>query len=393
MAALVFSGSGVHADPLPTDKLSESAQKAFDQGKFKKAADAWIRAVKTLEDGGQRDLFFESCLKRLGQAYRRLQLTADAYKTLKQAFDICNALGVEDKELASELSELSTAYRPVDVTQLGPETAAAFKKANVTEVGLLRASDNAKMQVNLEDRFEKHLDNDTVDGIALEKKITVDVDEASDGTVSMLNIKGFKIHAKEKNIWVNLLQAVIKPADAQGQHPAEVTAGKMGVTKTVSASLPAKGYQPLAELLAQLRAMVTPMPVRFASVGVDPVGASTQSTLKTNLEPLNPAKVTGEPETPGAATAPETPGASAIATTTTASTTTTGTGTGAGAGAGTTAATTTTATTTAASAPAPAGTTTTTTPQSSATTPASPAIGPAPNIVPAEKPSVVPVEN
>ncbi len=70
MAALVFSGSGVHADPLPTDKLSESAQKAFDQGKFKKAADAWIRAVKTLEDGGQRDLFFESCLKRLGQAYR-----------------------------------------------------------------------------------------------------------------------------------------------------------------------------------------------------------------------------------------------------------------------------------------------------------------------------------
>ncbi|MGP2435647.1 hypothetical protein ACTUQ0_15685, partial [Listeria monocytogenes] len=70
----------------------------------------------------------------------------------------------------------------------------------VTDVGLMRASDGSKMQVNLEEKFEKHLDNDAVDGIQLDKRVTVDINEAADGTVSMSNIKGFRIHAKEVNI-------------------------------------------------------------------------------------------------------------------------------------------------------------------------------------------------
>jgi hypothetical protein len=153
----------------------------------------------------------------------------------------------------------------VDVTQLGPETASAFKKASVTDVGLIRGSDKSQMLVSLEDRYEKKLDNDAVDAVGLDKQVSVDISEADDGTVSMTNIKGFRIHAKEKDLWVNLLGAVIKPADAQGQHPADVTAGKMGVTKTVSLSLPAKGFEPLNELLTQLKAMSTPLQVRFAS--------------------------------------------------------------------------------------------------------------------------------
>jgi len=41
----------------------------------------------------------------------------------------------------------------------------------------------------------------------------------------------------------------------QGSFPADVTAGKMGVTKTVSAMLPLKGFEPLAGKLKQLKEM------------------------------------------------------------------------------------------------------------------------------------------
>jgi hypothetical protein len=258
------------ADSPSLDKLEQSAQEAFDQGKFKKAEISWGKAVKTLEDNGQKDSFFETCLKRLGQTYRKLARSVEAYQTLMRAWEICNAAGIQDTELAQELADLSTSYRPIDVAELGAGAATALKKANVTSVCLIKTNDGNKLQIDLPDRYEKQLDNDSVDGIALEKQVTVDLDEDASGIVTLTNIKGFKIHSKEKNMWVNLLQTVIKPADTQGEHPAEVTAGKMGVTKTVSASLPANGFEPLGGVLKQARAMVTPLLMKFSFPGAMP---------------------------------------------------------------------------------------------------------------------------
>jgi hypothetical protein len=292
------------ADQPSLDKLEQSAQEAYDQGKFRKAEISWGKAVRTLEDNGQKDSFFETCLKRLGQTYKKLERSVEAYQTLMRAWEICNAAGIQDSELAQELSDLSTTYRPIDVSELGAGTATALKKANVTSVCIIKTSTGNKLQIDLPDHYENQFDNDSVDGISLEKQVTVDLDEDSNGIVTLTNIKGFKIHAKEKNMWVNLLQTVIKPADAQGEHPAEVTAGKMGVTKTVSASLPANGFEPLGGVLKQARAMMTPLLVKFNFPGASQQANTVTTGPGTNAGGTVPGAATVSTSTSTAASSP-----------------------------------------------------------------------------------------
>ncbi|HEY9683714.1 MAG TPA: tetratricopeptide repeat protein [Oculatellaceae cyanobacterium] len=274
-------------DSTAITKLNDSAQQAFDSGKYRKAEVTWSKAVKAIQDNGEKDSFLESCLKRLGQTYKRLAKSVEAYRTLSQALEMCKSLSLADQELAKEMSELSTVYRAVDISQLGDGTMKALSKANVTSIGLFKTSMGTKMQVDLPEKFEKKLDNDSVDGLAFDKSVTLDLSEDSDGTVNLRNIKGLRIHAKEPNMWVNLLQAVIKPGDNDGAHPADVTAGKMGVTKTVSASLPAKGFEPVIGLVKQLHAMDTPIPPESILASVAPIGPTAPAAPAT--EPPAPA--------------------------------------------------------------------------------------------------------
>ena len=333
LSAVIICSSHAVADDLPVIvKLNESAQQAFDQGKFRKAEASWTRTIKAMQENGENDSFLETCLKRLGQTYMRLERTVEAYRALSQALVMCRQLNLQDAELAQELTDLSKTYRPIDVSELGDGTAKALKKANVTSVGLVKTNTGSMMRVDLPEKFEKQLDSDVVDGLSFDKAVTLNMAEDSDGTVSLTNIQGLRIHAKEKNMWVNLLQAVIKPADAKGEHPADVTAGKMGVTKTVSASLPAKGFEPLNGMLKQLRLMGTPVPVAFTGAGEpatvvstagSPVAASVVSTsdaaasggvLAASAAPSTVASSTTVPMTVIAPAAPVTAEASMAAT-------------------------------------------------------------------------------
>jgi hypothetical protein len=295
-------------DAAAIAKLDYSANQAFENGKYRKAALFWTKAVKAIQDNGENDSFLESCLKRLGQTYKRLERSVDAYRTLNQALQMCKSLSLADAELAKELSELSTVYRAVDISQMGDGTMKALSKANITTIGLVKTHTGTKMQVDLPEKFEKKLDNESVDGLAFDKSVTLDLSEDSDGTVNLRNIKGMRIHAKEPNMWVNLLQAVIKPEekDGSGSHPADVTAGKMGVTKTVTASLPAKGFEPVTGLVKQLHEMETPItpesiltsvapgsdapPVAAASpASTTQAASSTAVTSSTQITPAAPS--------------------------------------------------------------------------------------------------------
>lgn len=278
-------------DSTAIAKLNDSAQQAFDSGKYRKAEVTWNKAVKAIQDNGEKDSFLESCLKRLGQTYKRLAKSVEAYRTLSQALEMCKSLSLADQELAKEMSELSTVYRAVDISQLGDGTMKALSKANVTSIGLFKTSMGTKMQVDLPEKFEKKLENDSVDGLAFDKSVTLDLSEDSDGTVNLRNIKGLRIHAKEPNMWVNLLQAVIKPGDTDGAHPADVTAGKMGVTKTVSACLPAKGFEPVTGLVKQLHEMDTPISPESILASVAPASPAAPANL---AAPANPATAANE---------------------------------------------------------------------------------------------------
>ncbi len=119
-------------------KLNQTAQTAFDQGKFKKAQLTWTAAIHGMEDNGQKDAFLELFLKRLGQSYMRLEQCVDAYQALSRAKDMCLALGLQDEELQNELLQLSRVYRFIDPAELGEGTAIALKKANVTSVSLIK---------------------------------------------------------------------------------------------------------------------------------------------------------------------------------------------------------------------------------------------------------------
>jgi hypothetical protein len=255
LASCCSTASG---EEQPLVKLSYTAQTAFEQGKFKKAQTIWSTTIHGLEDNGQNDSFLELCLKRLGQSYMRLENRIEAFHALTRARDMCTALGLQDDELQNELLQLSKIYRSVDPLELGEGTAKALQKANVTSVSLMKTGDASKMQVDLPEKFEKSVEDNSIDSLSFDKQVTLDVEELPDGTVLLKNIKGLKLHAKEYKLWVNLLQATISPEDANGSYPAAVTAGKMGVTKTVTAVLPHKGFEPLAGVLKQLRAMSNP---------------------------------------------------------------------------------------------------------------------------------------
>jgi hypothetical protein len=197
---------------------------------------------------------------------------------------MCLALGLQDDELQNELLQLSKVYRSIEPSELGDGTAKALQKANVTSVSLIKTGDSSKMQVDLPERFEKPVEDNSIDSLSFDKQVTLDVEELADGTVLLKNIRGLKLHAKEYKMWVNLLEATIKPEDPNGAYPAEVTAGKMGVTKTVTAVLPHSGFEPLAGILKQLRAMSMPQALvtNEPAIKLEP---SEKLELSTKLEP------------------------------------------------------------------------------------------------------------
>jgi hypothetical protein len=281
---LTFSTQAAHADTAtaaqnPFQKLVEQAQKAFETAQYKRAEQTWLKAVKSCDDEGKKDADLALGLKRLGETYAKEQKYTDADATLKRAAQTYQDLGTPDQECNQDLADLAKTYKAVDTTQLGKDASDALKEANVQSMSMLKTDTGNKVQITLPQRYVKKIDDSPdVDQVGLEKLVTFDIEEQPDGTVKISNIKGMKVHAK---LWVNVDQSAFKKNE-QGERVADVTASKMGISKTVTAKLPTEAFEPIDGLVKQLRDFTSPGATMTATTApTTPAATDTASSATT----------------------------------------------------------------------------------------------------------------
>ncbi len=239
----------VNAECPKWEKLSQSGQKCIDAGDFSKAEQTWLKAVTEAANCGERDPSMPLSLKRLGECYQKNGKYVEAADSFKKAGEQCKINGSTDSELAADLASLAKVYRTVEFSEINKTVADAFKESGVNLIAICKLDQGNRIQMNLNDKFVKTIDNKDVDQLSLEKLVSFDVLEDPDGSLQIKNIKGLKVHAK---MWVTIVQSHVQPKNPDGAS-AEVTATKMGISKTVSCKLPADTIDPMNVLIAKLR--------------------------------------------------------------------------------------------------------------------------------------------
>ncbi|MFN8555098.1 MAG: tetratricopeptide repeat protein [Candidatus Obscuribacterales bacterium] len=269
------SFSAAHAECPKWERLSQSGQKALDAGDYNKAEQTWLKAVAEAEFCGERDPALPLSWKRLGECYQKNGKYIDAADAFKKSEEHYKTNGSEDAELSNDLASLAKVYRVIDFSELTPKVADAFKESGVQQIGLCKLDQGNRFQLNLADKFVKTIDNNDVDQLSLDKLVSFDVLEQPDGSIAVNNIKGLKVHAK---MWVTIVQSRLQPNNPEGA-TADVTATKMGISKTVSCKLPSDSIDPMNTLIAKLHDFNNG--VVTASTNTSGTGATSSTTGST----------------------------------------------------------------------------------------------------------------
>ncbi len=264
------------------DKAKATAQAATDAAEWKKAETSWLKCLACLEAQGEAppDANLELTLKRLAQANRQAGDYGDGQTYLQRAIEIANKINLADPDLQTEANELCKYCRVINPAKLGADAEKLIRDNKATIVVVKDKDEgNYIVTVSIPNRIENTTGDDKVDSIAMEKAVTLNLIEGADGTVQAQNIKGFKIHVVEKKMWVNLLGVNFGKPNETGARDAAITAGKMGVTKTVTKSIDAKLFQPVAAFVDETKLFGTPTDI--ALTGTAPATTTTSTTSGT----------------------------------------------------------------------------------------------------------------
>ncbi len=284
------------------EKAKVTAQAATDAGEWKKAETNWGKCLTALEAMGEAtpDANLELTLKRLAQANRQNGDYGDGMAYLQRAVDTAAKINMADPELQTEATELGKFCRVIDPSKLGKDAEKLIRDNKATIIVVKDKDEgNFIVTVTIPNRIENTTGDDKVDQIAMEKSVTLNLSESPDGTVAASNIKGFKIHVVEKKMWVNLLGVKFGKANETGAHDAAITAGKMGVTKTVNQSIDANFYQPVAAFVDETKLFGTASDIATTTTApASNTAASTSATsATTSAADLNVPATSGSPST------------------------------------------------------------------------------------------------
>lgn len=248
------------------ERLTAAAEKAYEHGLYHRAETLWGKALNCVCESQTTDRNLAQALKRFGETLLKERKFAEAQLSLKHAASLFETLAVEDAELTADLLALSQTYKDVDVHQLGKFASGLLQDANLTSMGIIHEGDKNRVFMTFPERFTKHIDDKDIDGVAIDKVVTFDLTRLPDGAVQIDNIKGLKVHVK---FWVNVIGSKFKHSD-DGDYDSDVTAQKMGVTKTVSTKLDEKKYEPVAGLVGQLSSFEPSKPVASEASSTPP---------------------------------------------------------------------------------------------------------------------------
>ncbi|MBY0548834.1 MAG: tetratricopeptide repeat protein [Candidatus Obscuribacterales bacterium] len=266
LAVVLLMSAPCSAADSSIDGAIETARKSLEQQQYKKAETALKRALNQTTNTNDVGVARASVL--LATALRNSGKVAEASQSLERARNVYKTLGHVEPDYVDEFKALAGCYRIVDLAVIG--AGANALKNNAATISMAKTDGGARVEISMESPYQNSLNSTKIDGLQLEKSVTFDIQQTSPQDIRVVNIKGFKIHSVEKNMWVNLLSLKTGAAEADGTYDAEITAGKAGITKTVPSKLPQKAYEPVAGIASQLALFSSPaeldMPVVAAPV-------------------------------------------------------------------------------------------------------------------------------
>ncbi len=296
------------------NQLIKDGQAALDNNKAMPAVGVFKRALSQIQRAPQVDQPTTDRMTaitnvKLGKALAAkgdYQKADAAFKDAKSAYD---KLSITDAELAASQDELSKHFKSVDPNSLGDSVTSYLKEANVSAIAIFPKEEGDLVEITLPQKYVKPIDSKDVPKVSFSKKVSFQFLTKPNGDYQVKKIQGMQVLAK--TLWVNLLESLVKV----GTNPvAEVTAGKMGVTKTVSVNIPADMYNSTKQILDNLIATIKGQPA-YAATGetkspsqispADTAGSTTgssgtetgvQSGADASAEP-SPSEVTAPPST------------------------------------------------------------------------------------------------
>ena len=229
----------------------KSGEESYKKQHWGKAEHFYSKAVRYADRSDVGDKNLAMSLRKLGEANIAAKKYHEAEDHLQRAIKIAKDCGEEDREAIRDLLELAKTYRSVNLEQFGKNVAAVLKETGLDGIEILNTKDGkSRVIVRFADKFNKHITSPGINEINLDKKLTFDIHEDKDGTITLNNIKGLKVHSK---VWANLTHSSINPHGGKGTPTALVTAEKLGLTKTVQTVLPKPVYDRILVVVERIK--------------------------------------------------------------------------------------------------------------------------------------------
>lgn len=272
------------------NQLIKDGQTALDNDKAMPAIGVFKRALNQVQRAPQPDQVAIDRMTaitnvKLGKAYSAKGDYQKADAAFKEAKTLYDKLAITDSELAASLEDLSKHFKSVDPSSLGDSVTSYLKEANVSTIAIFPKEEGGDLvEITLPQKYVKPIDSKDVPKVSFAKKVSFQFLTKPNGDYQVKKIQGMQVLAK--TLWVNLLESLVKV----GTTPvAEVTAGKMGVTKTVSVNIPVDMYNSTKQILDNLIATIKGQPAYAATgetssnaeTGKAPVSNGTEASVET----------------------------------------------------------------------------------------------------------------
>jgi hypothetical protein len=229
----------------------KSGEESCKKQHWGKAEHFYAKAVRYADRSDVGDKNLAMSLRKLGEANIAAKKYREAEDHLQRAIKVAKDCGEEDREAIRDLLELAKTYRSVNLEQFGKNVAAVLKETGLDGIEILNTKDGkSRVVVRFADKFNKHITSPGINEINLDKKLTFDIHEDKDGTITLNNIKGLKVHSK---VWANLTHSSIDPHGGIGTATALITAEKLGLTKTVQTVLPKPVYDRILLVVERIK--------------------------------------------------------------------------------------------------------------------------------------------
>ena len=189
----------------------------------------------------------------LCDAYMRKGDYEKAFQHLDEAKRTNHELSINDPVWQSMADSLAKHYKTLEIGSFDADIRKKLVEAGVTKIAVQKEPEKAIISIDLNEKYQAPMESEDVTFIGFGKHMSFELFSQAPGNYQIAKIQG--LQARTKSMWVNLLETVLF-IGGDGPPIAQVTAGKMGRTKTVKVTLPEAIVARSRELLDSFKKMI-----------------------------------------------------------------------------------------------------------------------------------------